>query len=140
MKTTKIILIVISTILIAACSSSKRSSTSTAPSTPASTTTTAKNNFLFVKPAEGIPAPGNEELIALQAQYKDLTLEKLKEGHAIYTEGACIGCHAAVNIYQLEEAQWKGVVEDMAQKAYLSDVQKDAVYKYVLAIKATQPK
>ncbi len=139
MKTTKIILIVIPAILIAACSSSKKSSRSTSSSTPASTTTT-KNNFLVVKPAEGIPAPGNEELIALQAQYKDLTLEKLKEGHAIYTEGACIGCHAAVNIYQLEEAQWKGVVEDMAQKAYLSDVQKDAVYKYVLAIKATQPK
>ncbi|MES2140189.1 MAG: hypothetical protein V4511_10830 [Bacteroidota bacterium] len=136
---TKIILVIISALIIAGCSASKKSSTSTASSTPVSAAPT-KNNLLFVKPAEGIPAPGNEELIALQVQYKDVTLEKLKEGHAIYTEGACIGCHAAVNIYQLEEAQWKGVVDDMAQKAYLSDVQKDAVYKYVLAIKATQPK
>ncbi|MES2284058.1 MAG: hypothetical protein V4547_00135 [Bacteroidota bacterium] len=139
MKTTKLILIVIPALIIAACSSSKKVSTSIAPSTPASRTT-PENNFLFVKPAEGIPAPGNEELIAIQAQYKDVTLEKLKEGHTIYTAGACTNCHGAINIYQYAETQWKGIVEDMAQRAYLSDVQKDAVYKYVLAIKATQPK
>lgn len=146
MKTTKITLTAIIAIPIAigisACSSSKKISTSTVSSTPASTTTTttSTNNFLFAKPADGIYAPGNEELTAIQAQYKDVTLDKLKEGHAIYTEGACINCHGAKNIYQNGEAQWKEIIEDMAQRAKISDAQKDAVYKYVLAIKAAQPK
>jgi len=85
-------------------------------------------------------APGNEELTAIQVQYKDVTLEKLNEGHAIYTQGACINCHGAKNIYWFGEAQWKEIIEDMAQRSNISDVQKDAVCKYVLAIKATQPK
>lgn len=121
MKATKITLIAIAILIIGACGSSKKIAT---------TTTT--------KPADGIYAPGSEELTAIQAQYKDVTLEQLQEGHTIYTTGACIKCHGAKNIYKREEAKWKDIIEDMAKKAKISDVQKDAVYKYVLAIKATQ--
>lgn len=136
MKKTKITLIAFTALIIAACSSTKKSSKSTASSAPASTTTTAsKSLFLFAN-----PAPGNEELIAIQTQYKDVTLDKLKEGHAIYTQGACTNCHDAKNIYILEEAEWKNILDDMAQKAEISDIQQDAVYKYVLSIKAMQPK
>jgi mono/diheme cytochrome c family protein len=67
-------------------------------------------------------------------------LEKLKEGHAIYTAGACINCHGAKNIYEFPEAQWKDILDDMAQRANISVDQKDAVYKYVLAIKAAVTK
>ncbi len=66
--------------------------------------------------------------------------EKLKQGHAIYTAGACIKCHEAMSIYHFGETRWKDIIDDMAQKALIGDEQKDAVYKYVLAIKATQPK
>jgi hypothetical protein len=142
MKTAKITLITITSIMIAACHSSKKSLAPTASSVPASTTTatTSTNSFLLKKPADGIYAPANEELTAIQAQYKDVTLDKLMEGHAIYTQGACIGCHSAQNIYRYGEAQWKDIMDDMAQKARITDPQKDAVYKYVLAIKAVQPK
>jgi mono/diheme cytochrome c family protein len=135
MRSTKITLLAISTIIIAACSTSKKSTTSTASSSPAQAPAAAS-----AKPLNGVFEPGNEELTAIQRQYKEVTLARLKEGHNLYTEGACIGCHGAKNIYKRGEAQWKDIIDDMAQKAQITDAQKDAVYKYVLAIKATQPK
>ncbi len=154
MKTLKLTLIAISTIIIVACSTSKKStgaagtattaivsptvaSTPTSVSTP--TTTARTNPYMMSRPSNKI-YPGNEELVAIQTQYKDVTLEKLKEGYSIYAEGACVKCHTAENIYNYDEFKWKDIIRDMAQKANLSDSQKDDVYKYVLAIKATQPK
>lgn len=140
MKITKQLFLVVSALVIAACSPVKKSAASSASAARVSTPTPASDDYLFTKHADGISAPGDAELIAIQALYKDVTLEKLKDGHFIYTQGACVNCHNAKNIYQLEEANWKNILEDMAQKAAISDVQKDAVYKYVLSIKATQPK
>ena len=143
MKTAKITLAALITIIIAACSTTKNSTTSntltSTPSTGASTPAPTAP-LMIVNPAYGMHKPRNEELTAIQVQYKDVTLEKLSEGHAIYTEGACIKCHGAINIYNYGEVQWKGIIDNMAEKAWLTDPQKDAVYKYVLAIKATQPK
>lgn len=125
-----------------ACHSTKKSIASTPAPEPTQTTTTPShsNPFPLVLPVEGSPAPGNEELIAIQKQYQDVTLEKLKEGHAIYTAGACMNCHGAAPIQQYEETQWKTIIDDMAQRANISETQKDAVYKYVLSIKVTQSK
>ncbi len=137
MKITKLITITIAVMLIAACSSSKKVTTSTVASTPASATTPT---FSVAKSIDGIYPPGKEELSAIQLKHKDVTLEKLQEGYKIYTQGACINCHNAENIYAHTEDQWEGIIDDMAQKARISDPEKDAVYKYVLAIKATQAK
>ena len=129
----------------AACNATKKnartiiSTTSTPTPIPASPEIVSDNPFRFEHP-DGIHAPGTEELKAIQMQYNDITLEKLKEGHVLYTQGACIHCHTPQNIYDHDQAQWKSIIDDMALKAGISDVQKDAVYKYVLAIKATQPK
>jgi mono/diheme cytochrome c family protein len=117
MKKVNIISFVFAAIIITACSTTKK-----APSTV------------------GKQEPGNNELLAIQSQYKDATLAQLQEGHTLYTAGACIKCHGAGNIYKHETAQWKGIIDEMANKAHLTAEQKDAVYKYVLAIKATQPK
>jgi hypothetical protein len=135
-KTITIALIIIT---ITACSSSKKGLSSTAASASIANPTVPPSKYLFIK-TDGIRVPGNEELIALQVQYKDITLDQLKEGHAIYTAFACTRCHDAKSIYALETAKWKGILEDMAQKANISDAEKDAIYKYVLSIKATQPK
>jgi hypothetical protein len=86
----------------------------------------------------GIYAPGNDELAAIQLQFHDATLGQLNEGYSIYTEGACIKCHHANNIYNYTEVKWKALIDEMAPLAQLSGVEKDAVYKYVLSIKATQ--
>ncbi|MDX2174193.1 MAG: hypothetical protein SFY56_13915 [Bacteroidota bacterium] len=141
------ILIAISIVSISSCHSKKKStSASCSATTTVSATTVATSTALPVGPimvaksSNGIYAPGNEELVAIQTQYKDVTIEKLKQGHVIYTSGACIKCHEAMSIYQFGEARWKNIIDDMAQKAQMEDEQKDAVYKYVLSIKATQPK
>jgi glutaredoxin len=138
-STVKIITVVIITITIAACKSQKGLSTAAPVPAPAVTSTAPASNYLFIKP-DGIRVPGNKELTALQAQYKAITLDQLKQGYAIYTAFACTHCHDAKNIYDLETAKWRSILDDMAQKANISDAEKDAVYKYVLSIKATQAK
>ncbi|MFL5752793.1 MAG: c-type cytochrome [Bacteroidia bacterium] len=138
MKTSHLITTSIIVLIIAACSSTRKSSASVAISAPASTTTTSPS--VFLAPPDGIYAPGDAELTAIRKQYEHVTLDLLKEGHLIYTQGACINCHGPENIYSRDEAKWKDIIDNMAQKAGISDAQKDAVYKYVLAIKATQVK
>ena len=138
------IILLISTILVifAACRATKNSTTTSIQLAPVSTagTTIAVNNSPSPKSTNGVYPPGNEELTAIQTKYKDVTLNRLMEGYSIYTMGECINCHAAQNIYNHNEIQWKDIIEDMAIKANISNAQKDAVYKYVLAIKATQLK
>jgi len=135
MKLTKITLIAITAIIIAACSTSKKTSKSTAPSD-------ANKPIASVspKPSNGVYTPGNDELTAIQVQYKEVTLEQLKFGHIIYTDGACTNCHGAKGIYKYDVANWKVIMDDMSIRAKLTDAQKAAVYKYVLAIKAAQDK
>ncbi len=154
MQTTKITLITISALIIAACTAHKKSTTTpsvakaeAAPSTPSVTVASpigpAGPANPTVKSPDGVYAPGNEELTALKAKYpnlKDASLEKLQQGHLIYTKGACIKCHGADNIYRHDELQWSRIIGDMALRARLSDAEKDAVFNYVIAIKASQTK
>ncbi|HEX8517866.1 MAG TPA: cytochrome c [Bacteroidia bacterium] len=137
----KLFIPVIPVLIIAACSTSRTNTRSVTVPVPVTVTSPPPNDsYLFGKPAEVNKAPGNEELAALLPKYNDLTLGKLEEGHAIYTTGACIGCHGAANVYNYDEIQWKYIIDDMAARASISEAQKDAVYKYVLALKATQAK
>ncbi|MES2560488.1 MAG: hypothetical protein V4590_12145 [Bacteroidota bacterium] len=133
MKLTQQTAIAITAIIIAACGTSKKNTTADVPpATPPP--------VVVAKAASGIYAPGAEELAAIQKQYPEVTMEKLNEGHVLYAQGACVNCHGAKTIYWFNETQWKNIVDDMAIKAKITDDQKDAVYKYVLAIVATQPK
>jgi mono/diheme cytochrome c family protein len=157
MNRIKLSMLVITAIIVVACNSTKKSSTSTTSSnstvkatttpaiatnteTPATPATPSSNMYLPMRPANGSVPPGNVELLAIQKQYSDVTMEKLKEGHAIYSAGACIKCHGTDNIYTYSEARWASIIDDMAQRANITPEQKDAVYKYVLSVKATQPK
>lgn len=142
MKAINLILLSISVFGVAACSVNKKSGKSVALASADSIPVTNLNEdaFFMKSTVVGVFAPRNEELIAIQLQYKDVTLNTLKDGYLIYTQGACVSCHGAKNIYSYEESQWKHIVDDMAQMAAISDIEKDAVYKYVLSIKATQPK
>ena len=110
--------------LLAACGTSKK------------TTKTSQENTVS---KNGVYAPRNEELVALQTKYKDLNIETLQEGYSIYT-GACTKCHGTKNIYNRSETEWKEIIDDMAAKAKLNAQQKNAVHMYVLSIKATQSK
>lgn len=168
MKLLKQIIITGAVIGISACSSTKKSTKTTVSSSPAAITTatitatstnsattaapvtptlaavptetTASKEPAIVKPANGMYMPGNEELAAIQMHFINVTLDQLKEGYTLYTKGACINCHNAKTIYRYNEKQWGMIIDNMAPMAKISDAEKDAVYKYVLAIKATQPK
>lgn len=141
MRNTTSILLSASFIFLLACSPAKKTSTSAAaaPVTPAPPAAAA-SPIMMAKSPDGIYPPGNDELAALQTRYSDVTLAQLSEGHTLYTQSACIGCHKPKNIYKYDEASWKGIIDNMAIQAKITTAQKDAVYKYVLAIKAVQPK
>lgn len=146
MKTIAITLLACSVIVAAGCSSAKKVTVAAPPAKDSSIATTPapapmKGPYVFLPPAPtGIRMPGSADLAAIQTAHPDATLSKLREGYMIYTEGACVKCHDAISIYKFEETQWKPIMDDMAKRAMLSAAEKDAVYKYVLAIKATQPK
>ena len=147
MKTTQLILIAGIAMAIIACKSSKNTtSTDAATPAPASTPSTTATStepvspFFMNKAANGIYAPGSDELTAIQVQYPDMTLDKLNKGYSLYSESACIQCHQAKNIYRIPDEHWKDICANMSEKSKISEEQKDAVYKYVLAVKASKAK
>lgn len=132
MKQAGILISLIIAIILAACTANKKSTSTKEADTTIHSPAPAKS--------DGIYAPGEKELNALRANYKDLTLETLTKGYNIYSNGACINCHGAKNIYEISIMQWDNILEDMAPRAALTEAEKDAVYKYVLSIKSTEPK
>lgn len=88
--------------------------------------------------ADGVFPAGNAELAGVQAKHKDVTMQALKEGYTLYT-GVCTNCHKAKSIYMRPEHMWPDILTSMAKEANITGAQKDALYKYVLAIKSTQP-
>ncbi|MEO5643352.1 MAG: hypothetical protein ABIS12_08500 [Bacteroidia bacterium] len=126
-------------LIITACNSLKKNITTV------SSTATVKKDSITNAPSpmmlsvNGVFVPGNEELIAIKAIYADVTMDTLTEGYEIYT-GVCTNCHESKGIYNRSEEKWKGIVDEMAVLAELTAVQKNAVYKYILSVKATQDK
>lgn len=78
--------------------------------------------------------PGDAQLKAIQVKYADATAQTLKEGHDIFV-GVCTNCHGKKNMYKNSEAEWQKDIDHMAPKAKITDVQKDALWKYVLSMR-----
>jgi mono/diheme cytochrome c family protein len=142
-KTTAFFMMVLT---VAACSVFRKSKTPPPPAAPpadangaAIAPATPAVPLVTHKPANGVFAPGNEELTAIQAKYKDATMATLNHGYRLYTT-TCTKCHEVKNIYTRAEAKWPAIIDKMAQKAGISSADKDAVYKYVMSVKATQPR
>jgi hypothetical protein len=142
MNQNKIITLCVFAVLIAACHTAKKSTASSTETSPAPPVVNEQQNssFPFMLNTADYIAPGNEELAAIQKQYADVTWEELKTGHEIYTKGACVNCHGPQSIGRFNMEQWKILVDDMAECSSLNKEQKNAVYNYVLAIKAKQIK
>lgn len=142
MKLNSIFSIALATAISAACSTTKKSTTSavsTPVAAPATTNTTPAVPELLVRSSTGVYAPGTEELNAIQRKYLNVSIETLNQGYGLYT-GVCTGCHKAFPVYNTGEESWPHIIDDMAVRARLTPLEKDAVLKYVLSIKATQPK
>lgn len=135
MKTLKIVSLSALLGLAIACGSSQSKVAATTPPPPPPAPTVAVE-----KPDNGVHEPTQKEYLAIQEKYINVSLDQLKEGYKIYSQGACINCHEAKNIYKRSDEKWGQILDDMAEKARLSDSEKDAVTKYVFAIKAGQSK
>lgn len=83
-------------------------------------------------------APGDAELKAIQVKYPDVTVQVLNEGYAVYS-GPCVKCHGQKKIFSRSEESWKKEIDEMAPKAKITEAQKDALWKYILAMKAGRP-
>ena len=129
-------MIVCALITVAACHSTRKTNSAETPAV--STNPTGPATAGPARSTDGIFVPGDEEVKALSAVYPGVTLETLKDGHALYT-GDCTRCHGAKNIYRIGKEHWPAIIDNMAKKAKFTDVQKDAVFKYVMSVKATQP-
>ncbi len=130
-------------LMIAACHSSKKSTTSATATAPPPATTAPPvpptPPAPAAKPSNGVFAPGNEQLTAIIGKYPDASLAVLADGYAVYTGQTCTGCHGPKDIYRRSVERWPAIIDDMAHKASITETQKDAVLKYVLSIKASQP-
>jgi mono/diheme cytochrome c family protein len=120
-------------VAIASCSGLKKNTSSSGEKTASDRP--AKKS----KSSDGIYAPGNDELAAIQNKYEGTNLQTLTDGYKIFTS-VCTSCHPAKNIYKRTEQSWPGIINAMAQKAALTSVQKDAVLRYVMSVKAVQKK
>lgn len=118
-------------LIIAACHSTKKTET-TAATTPAAPVSEA------VKSKNGVFAPGEEQVTAVQMKHPGATLASLTEGYTLYT-GTCTKCHGTKSIYRISEANWPTIINNMSLEAKLTASEKDALTKYIFAIKATQP-
>jgi len=131
MKKLNIQIVLFIVVIFAACTANKtRQAKNVEPPPVVETKPVLKN---------GTYAPGVDEVNAMQAKFPGVTLEKLTAGYKIYTEGACTKCHNSNNIYKYSATAWTNILEDMSEKAKLTDSEKDAVSKYVMSIKAMQP-
>ena len=136
MKIFKISSLAAAVLIVAACHSTKK--TETTASTPAAPETPAAPVSEAVKSKNGVFAPGEEQVTAVQMKHPGATLANLTEGYKLYT-GACTNCHGTKSIYRIAEAKWPAIINDMAYEAKLTATEKEALTKYIFAIKATQP-
>jgi mono/diheme cytochrome c family protein len=120
---------------IFACKSKQKTAANPTESVPANAPAPA----VAIKPANGIYQPGTAELEAIQSQFKGTSEAELLEGYKLYT-GACTSCHQPKNIYNRPEAKWPSIIGDMAMRAQMNQKQSDAILKFVLSVKAVQPK
>lgn len=62
-------------------------------------------------------------------------MDQLKKGHAIFTS-PCTNCHRIkdVKLYN-DELRLKAVMDNMSDKAELSTADRDAVWKYAMALR-----
>ena len=136
MRKTQLLLACCAMAVLAACAAKKKAA-STANATEANPTPYS-DNYLYSN-ATNTFVPGDAQLSAIHVKYADATMDQLKKGYGIYTQGACINCHSPKNVYDYNETDWNDILNDMALRASLTNEEKEAVYRYVLSMKATQP-
>lgn len=76
------------------------------------------------------------QLTAVKARFPDATKEELQRGHSIFT-GACTKCHGTKNVTKYTEEKLLGIVDVMAKKAELTSIEKQALIRFAVGVRAT---
>ena len=137
--TFKITSLIAAVLIIAACHTTKKTSSTTTTTPPVAPISPEPSPAPKPKPSNGVIVPSEDQLTAIKTKFPDATLSALTEGHAVYISAACTNCHGIKGIYRIPEHEWQHIIDDMSARATLTASQKDALTKYVFAIKATQP-
>ena len=62
----------------------------------------------------------------------------LEAGRRLYT-GRCAACHAIDPVTKYTATRWPGIIDDMAERAKLTPVERQSLQAYVLAARIAQP-
>jgi len=89
--------------------------------------------------AENTNTPTEAQLLAVNEKYAGTTMDVLENGSKLYY-GTCTNCHGAKNILSRSEEEWPKIIERMAPLAKINESEKDAVFKYVMAVKLAATK
>ncbi len=92
------------------------------------------------KATTGMEAPKAEatlasKLTAVQAKYPDATLAELEKGKAV-SKKACVTCHNEKDYTLKTDEKMFKEVDIMSKKAKISDEDKQALIRYVTALRA----
>jgi cytochrome c2 len=83
--------------------------------------------------------PTDAQLTALKTKMPAATMDDLKKGRSVFY-GACTNCHGVKDVTGYTEGDLQKVIAGMSEKASLSDADKDAVWKYALALNLSAKK
>ena len=78
--------------------------------------------------------PSEKQLAAAKTRFPDVTMDQLKKGQNIFNT-SCTRCHAAKDVTPYTEKELSGILDNMAEKAELKADEKDAVWKYAMAVR-----
>lgn len=85
-----------------------------------------------------LPHPTPLQVAARQATEPAVTLESLEAGRTLVIR-ECGGCHAPPRPTKEEPGEWPDVVEEMAEKAKITDAEAAAILAYLLATATPDP-
>jgi hypothetical protein len=102
------------------------------------TLTTISVMLLFVvacKPRMLLTPDAKDEQIA-KTKWADSDIKQLQAGYDTYTT-RCNTCHSLHKPTEFDESRWMKIMNGMAKKAKLSDVEKENTIRYILAKRET---
>ena len=80
-----------------------------------------------------VPGPVTAEAAkSASAKYPGVTESELAEGRTLFTAN-CNKCHNYPDVNSKHEGEWPHILDEMAQKAKLSNADRDKVLHFVLA-------
>jgi len=83
--------------------------------------------------AATLPTPTAQDVAWAQQNWPDAEQRELEHGRDIYV-GKCAGCHNLIEPRRLSAERWSEEVGDMAERARISELEREAVKRYLVTM------